>query len=353
MLLSICVPTYNRGGFIGDMLASVVPQLQEGVEIIIVDGASTDNTPAVVIAFAEGNDAIRYIREERNSGFDADLDKAVGYARGEYCWLMSDDDVLALGAIERVIRVLRARDIELLVVDIEIRDISLSNTLLCRRMAFDGMREYGERDGDAILTDLGAPLGFFGGTIVRKQFWITRDRSNYFGTLFVHFGVIFQDPVVGPAKAIAEPLVILRAGNSAWTPRRFEIWAFIWPELVWSFDALSEKARRSVTPFEPWRGLVWLMGYRAFGAYSLREYRAHFEQRNLGAFKLCLFLMAIAPGRALNFFGILFYAITGRARDPLIYELAACSRFSTRLSRAILYPWLGRIKRPFGERAVR
>ena len=46
--LSVCIPTYNFGEFIGETLESIVGQATDEVDIIIVDGASTDNTEQVV-----------------------------------------------------------------------------------------------------------------------------------------------------------------------------------------------------------------------------------------------------------------------------------------------------------------
>ena len=49
--LSICIPTYNFGEFIGATLQSIIKQATDEVEIVVVDGASTDNTAEVVRAF--------------------------------------------------------------------------------------------------------------------------------------------------------------------------------------------------------------------------------------------------------------------------------------------------------------
>ena len=48
--LSICIPVYNFGPFVGQTLDSILGQsgMGEGVEVLVVDGASTDNTEEVV-----------------------------------------------------------------------------------------------------------------------------------------------------------------------------------------------------------------------------------------------------------------------------------------------------------------
>lgn len=100
--LSICIPTYNFAEFIGDTLASIVHQAPENVEIVIVDGASTDNTQSTVSEWQKKYPAIKYFRLEERGGIDQDLAKSVELASGDYCWLFSSDDVMRPYAIERL-----------------------------------------------------------------------------------------------------------------------------------------------------------------------------------------------------------------------------------------------------------
>ena len=95
--LSICIATYKRGAYIAETIEAILHELPESVEVIIVDGASPDNTREAIEPFVRRSSVLRYIRETTNSGVDQDFDKAVGYARGEYCWLLSDDDILVPG----------------------------------------------------------------------------------------------------------------------------------------------------------------------------------------------------------------------------------------------------------------
>ena len=70
--LSICIATYNRGAFIGETLDCLLPQLSEEVELLVLDGASPDQTQSVVEARMAACPFIRYQREPTNSGVDQD-----------------------------------------------------------------------------------------------------------------------------------------------------------------------------------------------------------------------------------------------------------------------------------------
>ena len=101
--LSICIPTYNFGEFIGETIESIVNQAPEGVEMVVVDGASTDNTQSVVNHWQIKYPGIKYFRLEKRGGIDRDLARSVELASGDYCWLFSSDDVMRPYAIQRLV----------------------------------------------------------------------------------------------------------------------------------------------------------------------------------------------------------------------------------------------------------
>ena len=101
-LLSICIATYNRAAYIGVTLDSIISQLTDDVELLVVDGASTDSTEEVLHTYIKKSNRIRYIRLAAKGGVDQDYDKSIEFARGEWCWLFTDDDLLKPGAIAAV-----------------------------------------------------------------------------------------------------------------------------------------------------------------------------------------------------------------------------------------------------------
>ncbi len=346
MRLTICIATYNRAAFIAETLESIIPQLGPGVEVVIVDGASPDNTEAVVAPYLERYSSIRYVRETENSGVDGDYDKAIGYAAGEHCWLLPDDDLLAPGAVERVHDALEGGTVDLLIVDAEVRDRTVNRVLQTGRLTVRGERRYGPEDADDFLADAGDCLSFIGGVIVRRSLWNTRSRKPYFGSLFIHVGAIFQTRSIGTAKILAEPLVRIRAGNAMWRPRSFEIWAFKWPALIWSFDGYSDEAKEKVTPREPWRRFWWLLWFRALGAYSRAEYDQYFAGRLFGYERLIPRLAAAFPGRLANLIGVVVLALIGRGGGAGTYDLVTASRYSNAASRFFTSFWFGRMEPP-------
>src|SRR6266508_5714193 len=66
--VSLLVPVFNRADLIGPCLDSALAQTMGDLEVVVVDGASTDGTWEVCLRYAEADPRVRVIRESRNSG---------------------------------------------------------------------------------------------------------------------------------------------------------------------------------------------------------------------------------------------------------------------------------------------
>ncbi|HEX8654746.1 MAG TPA: glycosyltransferase [Allosphingosinicella sp.] len=339
--LSICIPTLNRARFIGETLDSILPQLTPEAEIVIVDGGSTDGTGDIVRAYIERCPQIRYFNTGTggpvvpNAGFDADCDYTVEQARGEHCWLFSDDDLLVPNAIARVLEELADGDPDLLIVDSEVRDLSLETLFEPRRLKIDARRDYAPDERDDFLADAGNSLSFLGVVIIRRSCWMQRDRQAYYRSLFLHVGVIFQQPPIPHARIVPEALVRIRMGNAMWTDRSFEIWMAKWPELIWGFAGYSDEAKARVVPREPWHGFLQILGYRAYGSFRRADYRKHLAARASLFERLRAQLVLALPGRLAHILMMMLVAVSRSRRSSVAYNLLVASSNSNPVSRAI------------------
>ena len=282
--LSICIPTLNRGNYIGETLESIIQQLEHGVEIVIVDGGSTDNTEQIVTQYQASFPDIRYVRinesekSPSNEGFDRDCNHAVELANGEYCWLMTDDDLLVPGAIRKIFNEI-GKGYAIIVASVRVLNKDFSEVLIPRRpdVKQDIIFEPNELNKFAVIA--GQALTFVGAVIVKKQFWLSRRREKYFGSGFVHVGVIFDERIRENVLVLADPLVSIRYGNAQWSNRAFMIWMFNWPELIWSFTTILDTSKQLIVSKEPWRKPKKLLMMRALGRYSIKEYQSFLNEK--------------------------------------------------------------------------
>lgn len=318
--LSVCIATYQRGAFIGETLDSILRQAAAGVELIVVDGASSDDTPRLITEAASRHPELRYHRESKNSGVDRDYDKAVGYATGDYCWLMTDDDLLLPGAVGRVLEAIESGP-DLVVANSEVWNVDFTEKLETPRLAVAADTEYDATRKEQFFVSTANYLSFIGSVVVKRELWRERDRVSYYGSLFVHVGVIFQSPSFGSIKVIAQPLIMIRNGNAMWTPRSFEIWSFKWPGLLWSFADFPDHAKQAVCPREPWRRFGFLLFHRALGSYSMAEFKTFLADRALGPYRFRAFLAAVCPAALANLLAVLYYGIVKRHARVALYDV--------------------------------
>ena len=101
-LVSVIMPSYNTADYISESIKSVQAQTYTNWELIIVDDCSTDNTDEVVVAFL-GDQRIRYLKNERNSGAAVSRNRALRKAKGKWIAFLDSDDLWAPEKLEKQI----------------------------------------------------------------------------------------------------------------------------------------------------------------------------------------------------------------------------------------------------------
>lgn len=101
------VPTYNGAAFIRRTLESLAQQTYPHLEILVGDDASTDDTLAIVDAFAAGRTNVRVLRRERNLGWLRNSNDLMAHAETELIFFGFHDDVPEPTYVERLVAALR------------------------------------------------------------------------------------------------------------------------------------------------------------------------------------------------------------------------------------------------------
>lgn len=109
-LLSICIPTCNRAGFLKVMLQALLPQVREcgpDVEVWVLDNASTDDTPTV-LEESRSLGPFQVKRQPVNVGPVRNIvDGPTTLAQGHFVWVLGDHNLLRPHALKRVLDCLR------------------------------------------------------------------------------------------------------------------------------------------------------------------------------------------------------------------------------------------------------
>lgn len=102
--ISIVIATWNAADTLRTCLNSIVPQLTDDIEIIIIDGGSSDATNEIIQSFG---DRIAYTVSEKDKGIYDAWNKGVRVARGKWIAFIGADDVLLPGAISSYVNIIK------------------------------------------------------------------------------------------------------------------------------------------------------------------------------------------------------------------------------------------------------
>ncbi len=91
-MVSVVMPSYNTGKYIGESIESVINQSYTDWELIIVDDCSTDNTDDEVKKYLFDS-RIKYFKNEKNSGAAVSRNRALREAKGKWIAFLDSDDL--------------------------------------------------------------------------------------------------------------------------------------------------------------------------------------------------------------------------------------------------------------------
>lgn len=107
-LVSVIVPTYNRAAFIEGAIETALGQTHEEIEVIVVDGGSTDGTHEVLERYVE-DDRVSMLTDS-DDGIAHARNRGIEHARGAFVCPLDDDDRWHPEKIERQLAAFERQD---------------------------------------------------------------------------------------------------------------------------------------------------------------------------------------------------------------------------------------------------
>jgi glycosyltransferase involved in cell wall biosynthesis len=107
-MLSVVVTNYNHARFLPAALDALLRQTRPADELIVIDDASTDDSIAVITPYLERFAAARLVRNPKNLGCVANLNRAIDMVRGDVVFFAAADDVTHPRLFETALALLAA-----------------------------------------------------------------------------------------------------------------------------------------------------------------------------------------------------------------------------------------------------
>ena len=106
--VDVVVPCYNYARFLEGCVRSVLNQSVKDVRVLIIDDASSDDSLSVARKLAQADPRVTVVGHAENKGHIDTYNEGIAWASAEYFLLLSADDLLVPGALERAVEVMDA-----------------------------------------------------------------------------------------------------------------------------------------------------------------------------------------------------------------------------------------------------
>ena len=230
--LSICIASMNREEELTTLVKTLLEQDQQKlIEIVIVD-SSANKSALLESLLLESHHVYHWTGLPQ--GVDADYDLSVKLSKGEYCWTLPDDDRLVSGAVSTVLAALETGN-DLILLNTAVFDSSYEKLLRKSTLEPDSDEKIvGAVNANNLLPFVGL-LTYIGCVVIRKELWLSAPTEEFFGSEFIHVGVILsQIPLTGLC-VVLEPQIEIRYGQGYWEQRYTQVWWGQWEDLVKKF----------------------------------------------------------------------------------------------------------------------
>ncbi|WP_019265772.1 glycosyltransferase [Methanobrevibacter smithii] len=112
--VSVIIPVYNVEDYLKECLDSVLSQTLKDIEVICVDDCSTDDSLKILQEYANNDDRIKIIKNEKNSGQGFSRNEGIKKATGEYIGFVDSDDFIDLNLFEISFKKAKKLDLDVL-----------------------------------------------------------------------------------------------------------------------------------------------------------------------------------------------------------------------------------------------
>lgn len=106
--VTVVIPCYNYGKYLPDAVSSSLDQTGVQPDVVIVDDASTDGSAVTARKLTRSTDRVRLVEHVHNMGHIATYNEGLASVSSEYVVLLSADDLLSPGSLQRSLALLEA-----------------------------------------------------------------------------------------------------------------------------------------------------------------------------------------------------------------------------------------------------
>lgn len=246
-LISICIPTFNREKYLDECLRSIFGQLTKdnfnNIEIIISDNNSFDKTLDVIKKYNKIK-RIVYFKNDKNIGVRKNVIKVGTYAKGDYIWFLSDDDVHNDKSIKTVLDVILKYKPDVIFCNVDecskdMGEITRRNLLNLRKDIYiHGRRDFYKFLSTKFLYAIDWYISYYTNLVISKEvFNLSLNLSKKYNSsidLFPQSYGIFYSKKDYDIYIISKRIIKYRNFNLSFGPKSKKEYQFYWSKIYFN-----------------------------------------------------------------------------------------------------------------------
>jgi abequosyltransferase len=212
-LLTIAIPTWNRAAFLALNLERLSHEGLDSwglVEVLVSDNASSDDTSRVVSDAISGGMPVRYVRNAKNKGSDANIAQCFNLALGKYVLILGDDDLFVDGAFQLLLARLAPENCGVVC----LRPYGFESDFR-KEYPGSGGRERVFRDAGAFLAAVGPLMTLISSCAISKQMLPKVDARDFCGDNLVQVHLVLRAALAARENLFIERYLIACKRNNS------------------------------------------------------------------------------------------------------------------------------------------
>lgn len=178
-ILSIIVPTYNRGNVLNNMLEILQQYVIKGFcfDLIICNNGSTDNTKEVIDKWISSFPSCKIVNHSHNVGYDRTVALGLKEVKTEYYYLLSEKSMISMETLSWIFEMIKKER---------------PNALILKTTSCLDVSSEIYSDVNALMSKQGWHLTNVCSCVIRSEAINNNSISRYLDSLYVHYGVLIE-----------------------------------------------------------------------------------------------------------------------------------------------------------------
>lgn len=222
-MLAIAIPTYNRPKILKENLLTMLPDLEKfHINVYISDDSENDETKQMVAEFKQQYQNVYYYKNDPRLGHDLNCLSTLKKPSEQYIWYLGDAQVIAQGALKRILDEIEKNKYDFIVVNSECRQKTIETKVY--------------KDPNSFFVDMAWHATMTGVTIYRNEVLFRHDYSKYAKSNFMQLAVLLEELTESENGVlwICENMIIgnRNKSESYWRKSVFKVFALDWSEFI-------------------------------------------------------------------------------------------------------------------------